>query len=84
MAFLKGPFVDLHLIKKVDAARATATSAQLKPGPSLHRSADVCRLHHRRAQWSSHVPVYVTENMVGLVNFPDTYLQGHAADKTKR
>ena len=28
----KGPYVDLHLLKKVDAARANNDNARLKPG----------------------------------------------------
>ena len=43
--------------------------------------------HHRRVRWHKHVPVYVTESMVGhkLGEFsPTRTFKGHAADKKKR
>ena len=62
----KGPFVDLHLLKKVDAARS---SNDKRPIKTWSRRSTVLpdfvgmtiAVHNGR----THVPVYVTENMVG-------------------
>lgn len=81
----KGPFVDTHLIKKVDAARATNDKRPIK---TWSRRSTVLpdfvgltiAVHNGR----QHVPVYVTENMVGhkLGEFALTRtFKGHAADK---
>ncbi|WP_081686717.1 30S ribosomal protein S19 [Chitinilyticum litopenaei] len=81
----KGPFVDLHLIKKVDAARA---SSDKRPIKTWSRRSTVLpdfvgltiAVHNGR----QHVPVYVNENMVGhkLGEFALTRtFKGHAADK---
>src|SRR5882672_7899633 len=62
----KGPFVDHHLMKKVDAARSTSDKRPIKTWS--RRSTIVpefvgltLAVHNGR----QHVPVYVTENMVG-------------------
>ena len=62
----KGPFVDRHLMKKVDAARSTSDKRPIKTWS--RRSTIVpdfigltIAVHNGR----QHVPVYVTENMVG-------------------
>ena len=84
----KGPFVDLHLIKKVDAARATSDKRPIK---TWSRRSTVLpefvgftiAVHNGK----THVPVYVTENMVGhkLGEFSLTRtFKGHAADKKAR
>ncbi len=81
----KGPFVDLHLIQKVDAARA---SNDKRPIKTWSRRSTVLpdfvgltiAVHNGR----QHVPVYVTENMVGhkLGEFALTRtFKGHAADR---
>ena len=81
----KGPFVDLHLIKKVDAARATSDKRPIK---TWSRRSTVLpefvgstiAVHNGK----THVPVYVSENMVGhkLGEFSLTRtFKGHAADK---
>ena len=81
----KGPFVDLHLIDKVDAARA---SNDKRPIKTWSRRSTVLpdfvgltiAVHNGR----QHVPVFVTENMVGhkLGEFaPTRTFKGHAADK---
>jgi small subunit ribosomal protein S19 len=81
----KGPFVDHHLMKKVDAARATNDKRPIKTWS--RRSTIVpdfvgftIAVHNGR----QHVPVYVTENMVGhkLGEFAMTRtFKGHSADK---
>ena len=81
----KGPFVDAHLIKKVEAAQA---SNDKRPIKTWSRRSTVLpefigltvAVHNGR----QHVPVYVTENMVGhkLGEFALTRtFKGHAADK---
>ena len=62
----KGPFVDLHLLKKVATARGTSDKRPIKTWS--RRSTIVpdfvgltIAVHNGR----QHMPVYVTENMVG-------------------
>lgn len=81
----KGPFIDLHLIKKVDEARATSNKRPIKTwsrrsmiSPSMVGL--TIAVHNGR----QHVPVFVTENMVGhkLGEFALTRTyRGHVADK---
>lgn len=81
----KGPFIDLHLLKKVDEARATNNKRPIKTwsrrsmiNPSMVGL--TIAVHNGR----QHVPVFVTENMVGhkLGEFALTRTyRGHIADK---
>ncbi len=81
----KGPFVDLHLVKKVDEA---VQSNSRKPIKTWSRRSMVLpemvgltiAVHNGR----QHVPVLINENMVGhkLGEFAVTRtFKGHAADK---
>ncbi|GAB5604494.1 30S ribosomal protein S19 [Sideroxyarcus sp. TK5] len=81
----KGPFVDLHLLKKVEAVRATNDK---RPVKTWSRRSTVLpefvgltiAVHNGKA----HVPVYISENMVGhkLGEFSLTRtFKGHVADK---
>jgi len=81
----KGPFVDAHLMKKVEAVRATNDK---RPVKTWSRRSTVMpdfvgltiAVHNGR----QHVPVYISENMVGhkLGEFSLTRtFKGHAADK---
>ena len=81
----KGPFVDGHLMHKVDVALATKDK---KPIRTWSRRSTVVpefigltiAVHNGK----QHVPVFVTENMVGhkLGEFALTRtFKGHAADK---
>lgn len=81
----KGPFVDAHLLKKVDAVRTTNDKRPIK---TWSRRSTVLpdfvgltiAVHNGR----QHVPVYINENMVGhkLGEFALTRtFKGHAADK---
>ena len=81
----KGPFVDAHLIKKVETAQA---SNDKRPVKTWSRRSTVLTefigltiaVHNGR----QHVPVFITENMVGhkLGEFSLTRtFKGHAADK---
>lgn len=84
----KGPFADLHLLKKVDEALASKSK---KPIKTWSRRSMIMpnmvgltiAVHNGR----QHVPVYVTENMVGhkLGEFALTRTyRGHAADKKSK
>ncbi|HFD91895.1 MAG TPA: 30S ribosomal protein S19 [Gammaproteobacteria bacterium] len=81
----KGPFVDLHLVKKVEQAVATNSR---KPIKTWSRRSMVIpemvgltiAVHNGR----QHVPVLISENMVGhkLGEFAMTRtFKGHAGDK---
>ena len=81
----KGPFVDLHLIKKVEAARESNDRRPIKTwsrrSTVLPQFVGLTIAVHNGKQ---HVPVYVNENMVGhkLGEFALTRtFKGHAADK---
>ena len=81
----KGPFVDDHLIKKVDAQNESGSKNVIKTWS--RRSMIVpAMLGHTIAvhDGRKHVPVFVSENMVGhkLGEFALTRtFKGHAADK---
>ncbi|MBU6460950.1 MAG: 30S ribosomal protein S19 [Proteobacteria bacterium] len=81
----KGPFVDLHLIKKVETVRATNDKRPIKTWS--RRSTvlpDFVGLTIGVHNGKQHVPVYISENMVGhkLGEFAVTRtFKGHAADK---
>jgi len=81
----KGPFIDLHLLKKVDAAVA---KNDRKPVKTWSRRSMILpqmvgltiAVHNGR----QHVPVLINEDMVGhkLGEFAATRTyRGHAADK---
>ncbi len=84
----KGPFVDLHLLKKVEAAQASNSRRPIKTWS--RRSMVVPEMvgltiavHNGR----QHVPVLISENMVGhkLGEFALTRtFKGHAANKKAR
>lgn len=81
----KGPFVDLHLLKKVETARAGSDKRPIKTWS--RRSTvlpDFVGLTIAVHNGKQHIPVFVTENMVGhkLGEFSLTRtFKGHAADK---
>jgi len=81
----KGPFIDLHLLKKVETALEKSDKRPIK---TWSRRSTIfpemvgltIAVHNGR----QHVPVYVTEDMVGhkLGEFAATRtFRGHAADK---
>lgn len=81
----KGPFIDLHLLKKVEAA---LEKKDKKPIKTWSRRSTIfpemigltIAVHNGR----QHVPVFVTEDMVGhkLGEFAATRtFRGHVADK---
>ena len=81
----KGPFVDAHLIKKVETVRATSDKRPIKTWS--RRSTvlpDFVGLTIAVHNVKQHIPVYVTENMVGhkLGEFSLTRtFKGHTAGK---
>lgn len=81
----KGPFIDHHLVKKVEAA---VSNNEKRPIKTWSRRSMVLpemvgltiAIHNGR----DHIPVYITENMVGhkLGEFAVTRtFRGHMADK---
>ena len=83
----KGPFVDDHLVKKVDVQNEAGTKNVIKTWS--RRSMIIpghARPHDRGAQRPKHVPVFVTESMVGhkLGEFsPTRTFRGHVKDDRK-
>jgi small subunit ribosomal protein S19 len=81
----KGPFVDLHLLKKAESAQSSGARAPIKTWS--RRSTILPQfvgLTFNVYNGKKHIPVLVNEDMVGMKlgefaptrNFP-----GHAADK---
>jgi small subunit ribosomal protein S19 len=81
----KGPFVDGHLLKKVETATATKDKRPIKTWSRRSTIVpDFIGLTIAVHNGKQHVPVYVTEQMVGhkLGEFALTRtFKGHAADK---
>jgi small subunit ribosomal protein S19 len=62
----KGPFVDHHLMKKADAARGTSDKRPIKTWSRRSTIVpDFVGLTIAVHNGKQHIPVYVTENMVG-------------------
>ena len=86
----KGPFVDEHLMKKVEAQEGSEKKQVIKTW-SRRSTIFPNFIGHTFAVYDGrkHVPVYVTEDMVGhkLCEFaPTRTFKGHVADdkKTRR
>lgn len=81
----KGPFVDLHLIDKIEKSRSANDKRPIKTWS--RRSTvlpDFIGLTIAVHNGKQHIPIYITENMVGhkLGEFSLTRtFKGHAADK---
>ncbi len=84
----KGPFVDLHLAKKVEEAVATNSKRPIKTWSRRSMvMPDMVGLTLAVHNGRQHVPVLVNENMVGhkLGEFAATRtFKGHAADKKSK
>jgi len=83
----KGPFADKHLLKKVDELNAANKKAVIKTW-SRRSTIFPSFVGHTFAVYDGrkHVPVYVTEDMVGhkLGEFvPTRTFKGHADDDKK-
>jgi len=85
----KGPFIDIHLLKKVETATESSSKKPIKTWSRrsmiLPQMVGLTIAIHNGRQ---HVPVYISEHMVGhkLGEFAATRTyRGHAADrKAKR
>ena len=84
----KGPFVDHHLIKKVDEAREVNSKRPIKTWSRRSMILpDMVGLTIAVHNGRQHVPVLISENMVGhkLGEFASTRTyKGHVADKKVR
>ena len=81
----KGPFVDLHLLKKVEKAQAERSKKPIKTwsrrSPITPEFVGLTIAVHNGRQ---HVPIIITENMVGhkLGEFAATRtFKGHSGDR---
>ena len=84
----KGPFVDEHLMKKVEALNAAGKKEVIKTW-SRRSTIFPQFIEHTFAVYNGkeHIPVYVTEDMVGhkLGEFsPTRKFGGHGEDKGKQ
>ncbi|BCN92568.1 MULTISPECIES: 30S ribosomal protein S19 [Thiomicrorhabdus] len=81
----KGPFVDHHLYKKVVEAQESGNKRPIKTWSRRSMILpDMIGLTIAVHNGKEHIPVFVSENMVGhkLGEFSMTrYYRGHAADK---
>ena len=81
----KGPFIDLHLIKKVEQSLAKGDKRPIKTWSRRSMvSPEMVGITIAVHNGKQHVPVYVSDEMVGhkLGEFsPTRTFKGHAADK---
>ena len=84
----KGPFIDLHLLKKVQVASENKDKRPIKTWSRRSMvSPEMLGLTIAVHNGRQHVPVFITEDMVGhkLGEFDQTRTyRGHAADKKAR
>ena len=84
----KGPFVDAHLLKKVEQALQSRVKKPIKTWSRRSMILpDMVGLTIAVHNGRQHVPVLITENMVGhkLGEFAPTRLfRGHSGDKTAK
>lgn len=81
----KGPFVDLHLAKKVAAAQQTGDKRAIRTWSRRSMiSPEMVGLTIAVHNGRQHVPVFITDDMVGhkLGEFaPTRTFRGHAGDR---
>ena len=81
----KGPFIDLHLVKKIQDARESQSKRPIKTWSRRSMIIpDMIGLTIAVHNGRQHVPVLVSENMIGhkLGEFaPTRTYRGHVADK---
>ena len=84
----KGPFIDLHLLKKVQVAAENKDKRPIKTWSRRSMvSPEMLGLTIAVHNGRQHVPVFITEDMVGhkLGEFAQTRTyRGHAVDKKVR
>ena len=62
----KGPFVDDHLMKKVDVQNEKGSKTVIRNVvPAFHDHPGHAGAHDRRHDGRKHIPVFITESMVG-------------------
>lgn len=81
----KGPFVDHHLVKKIETAKATGDKKVIKTWSRRSTvTPDAVGLTFAVHNGKKFIPVYATENMIGhkLGEFaPTREFRGHAEKK---
>jgi len=81
----KGPFIDLHLADKVKAAQESSTKRPIKTWSRRSMvTPDMIGLTISVHNGRQHVPIFVSENMVGhkLGEFaPTRTFKGHLGDR---
>ena len=81
----KGPFVDLHLMKKVEKAKETNDKRPIKTWSRRSMvMPDMVGLTISVHNGRQHIPIFVSEDMVGhkLGEFaPTRTFRGHAGDR---
>jgi small subunit ribosomal protein S19 len=84
----KGPFIDAHLVKKVEAAQANKDKKPVKTWSRRSTiTPDMVGLTFGVHNGKRHIPVFVTENMVGhkLGEFsPTRMFKGHPGTKAEK
>ena len=84
----KGPFIDLHLLKKVQVASENKDKRPIKTWSRRSMvSPEILGLTIAVHNGRQHVPVFITEDMVGhkLGEFAQTRTyRGHTGDKKAR
>ena len=84
----KGPFVDEHLLKKIERARASGESRVIKTWSRRSTvTPDMISLTFAVHNGKKFIPVFITDNMVGhkLGEFAPTRLfKGHSAAKSEK
>ena len=84
----KGPFVDLHLLKKVEKARETKDRRPIRTWSRRSMIIpDMVGLTIQVHNGRQHIPVFITEDLVGhkLGEFaPTRTFRGHAGDRRSR
>jgi small subunit ribosomal protein S19 len=84
----KGPFVDDHLLKKVDVQNEKNTKQVIKTWSRRSTiTPDMVGLTFGVHNGKRHIPIYVTENMVGhkLGEFaPTRTFKGHSGTKAEK
>lgn len=81
----KGPFVDLHLARKVEAAQEASTKRPIRTWSRRSMvTPDMIGLTIAVHNGRQHIPVFISENMVGhkLGEFaPTRTFKGHLGDR---
>lgn len=84
----KGPFIDLHLMKKVETAAANNDKRPIRTWSRRSMVVpEMVGLTIAVYNGRQHVPIYINEDMVGhkLGEFsPTRTYRGHAADRKSR